>query len=129
MERFIDEVSQMEDLIAGDGVTEDEISLAEKQLGIRFAKEYKAYLANWGIAAVNGHELTGLDVEPRVNVVYETERNRKKFAEPLKDMYVVENDNIDGVVYWQDASGRVYRTVNQSKPKYISDSLLDFIKR
>ena len=57
---IIDEMQHMEDLLSGNGVTVEEISNAEMQLGIVFADDYKQYLIGYGIAVVNGHELTGL---------------------------------------------------------------------
>ena len=127
MNNTIKQLAKMDGLLAGDGVSDDAIREAEKVLVVKFAEDYRSYLSSYGIVAVNGHELTGLGASSRVDVVAVTEEVRKRLKESLNELYVIENDNIDGIIYWQNRAGKVYRTVNDSEPKLIADSLIEFI--
>ena len=49
--------------------SDDEILKAEKNLNLKFAKDYKKYLAKFGIAEIEGHEFTGVYNSSRLNGV------------------------------------------------------------
>lgn len=116
------------DFIGGTGRTEAEIESAEKELGINFASDYKTYLKEIGLACFDGHELTGICEEPRLDVVCVTKNQRKNNPE-APNCYVIEEANIDGIVIWQDFSGMIYMTVENSSPKLIADSLAAYIQK
>lgn len=48
----------MPDYVGSNGRTEEEIAKAEKKIGITFAKDYREYLKEIGLACFDGHELT-----------------------------------------------------------------------
>ena len=127
MKDIIKLIKSMPDYIGANGVDEKTINDAEKVLGLKFAKEYREYLANIGLAGFDDRELTGICKQNYLNVVYETNRRRKLYFNVPKDMYVVENLNIDGIVIWQSSDGSIYQTVHDSKPEKIYDSLYDYI--
>jgi hypothetical protein len=52
---------------------------AEKKLSVRFASEYADYLELFGIAAVNGHELTGLSSSALTNVIEVTKEEKRDY--------------------------------------------------
>lgn len=116
------------DFIGGRGRSDKEIESAEKELGINFASDYKTYLKEIGLACFDGHELTGLSQDPRLDVVHVTKDQRENNPE-AKNCYVVEEANIDGIVIWQDKDGKIYMTEENSKPRLIADSLLDYIQK
>lgn len=124
---IVEVISEMEDLLSGKGVSEEAVAQAEESLGVQFSDDFRDYLLAFGIAAMNGHELTGLGSSPRVDVVKVTEEKRAGFDQPLEGFYVIEDENMDGIVYWQNDSGCVFRTVNQTEPKIIADSLQEYI--
>lgn len=107
-------------------VHNDEIHRAEERLGIRFADEYCTYLRCTGIAAVNGHELTGLGSSLRTSVVEVTLKERQ-VSVGTERMYVLEQGNVDGIVIWQDNAGHVYATVHGQCPKHLYCSLVEYL--
>ncbi|WP_311487361.1 SMI1/KNR4 family protein [uncultured Anaerococcus sp.] len=116
------------DFIGGTGRTEAEIESAEKELGINFAPDYKTYLKEIGLACFDGHELTGICEDLRLDVVHVTKDQWENNPE-AKNYYVIEEANIDGIVIWQDFSGKIYMTEGNSKPKLIADSLAAYIQK
>lgn len=124
---FVEYIKTMPDYIGSDGRTEAEIIKAEKALGISFAKEYREYLSEIGLACFDGHELTGLTKSTRLNVVSVTMEQREQLGDFASRWYVVEEANIDGIVIWQDSDSTVYETTPNSKPKKIAKSLAEYI--
>lgn len=65
----------------------------------------------------------------RLDVVDVTKNNREHINDMVKDMYVVEEINIDGIVIWQDVTGRIYETCpGCEKPKPIYNSLVEYLE-
>ncbi len=117
------------DVLHGNGVSEADICDAEKKLGVQFAEDYRKYLSDYGIAAANGHELTGITRSSRVNVVYVTENERKVCdLQDIHNMYVVEQAGIDGIIIWQSSDGKIWETVPYGKLKFVCDGLADLLK-
>ena len=127
MGNIIDVLKGMPDYIGSNGRNEDEISRAEKALGISFAKDYRKYLAEIGLACFDGHELTGLTKTARLNVVTVTKEMREQFGDFTMSWYVVEETNIYGIVTWQSSDGTVYEAAPNSKAKKIANSLSEYI--
>lgn len=120
-------MESMVDAITGKGVDKNAIEAAEGALGVSFSQEYRAYLERYGIAAVNGHELTGICKSDRTNVVSVTQ-GAKLVCSAEDDWYVIEQTNIDGVVIWQASDGVVYQTVPNTKAKKLCESLAEYIE-
>lgn len=117
----------MPDYIGSSGRSSEEIELAEKELECTFFKDYRKYLEEIGLACFNGHELTGLTKEKRLDVVSVTKKQRELFGKNTFPWYVIEEANIYGIVIWQSPDGTVYATTPNSKPKKIANSLLEYI--
>ena len=115
-----------QDLFTDDGVQQEIIYEAAQRLGLAFSKEYVEYLSEFGIAAVNGHELTGLGCPSRTNVIDVTMEERQYNSVPT-DWYVVEQANIDGIVIWQSGDGIIYQTMPNQKPIKLCESLAEYI--
>lgn len=128
MNDIIKTLKYASDFIGGTGRTEAEIESAEKELGINFASDYKTYLKEIGLACFDGHELTGICEDPRLDVVHVTKDQRENNPES-RSLYVIEEANIDGIVIWQDFSGNIYMTVENSRPKLIAYSLSAYIQK
>ncbi|MBQ0035375.1 MAG: SMI1/KNR4 family protein [Firmicutes bacterium] len=128
MEKFIEfDLEQYEDLIHGNGADENSVSDAEEELGLKFCPEYKQYLNKYGLAIVNGHELSGLSSNKRTNVV-ELTKKCKDNSEFSKNKYVIEETNVDGIVIWQNSKGCIYSLINGKGTK-IADSLSEYIDK
>lgn len=120
-------VQCMPDFIGGNGRSEIEIENAEKILSVIFAKDFRTYLLEIGIACFDGHELTGICTSPRLNVVDVTLNERTNNSSVPNDWYVIEQANIDGIVIWQNSEGTIFQTGHTTNPKKIADSLLEYI--
>lgn len=81
----------------------------------------------FGIAVFAGHELTGICDRKRLDVVRNTFNQRELNLFIPKDWYVIETLDIDGVVIWQDGSGKIYQTVPGGRRILIADSLREYI--
>ena len=110
MENIIEVLKASDDLSAGKGASAEQIDAASKSLGLAFAEDYLMYLEEFGLAYVNGHELTGIGIIPRNDVVTVTLEKRKlPHVEAIPaDWYVIEDTNIDSIVVWQSSKGLVY---------------------
>ena len=125
--RLVDTIKLMPNYIGSNGRTEKEIDKAEKVLGISFAKDYREYLKEIGLACFDGHELTGLTKTDRLNVVSVTRQHREQIGRDVSSWYVIEEAGIDGIVLWQSSDGTVYETAPNSKSKKIAKSLAEYI--
>jgi len=105
-----------------------EIKDAEISLRLAFSNEYKDYLREFGAVALHGMELTGIISVAYRNVVMVTKEEWDLNPKVPHNMYVIENTCIDGVIIWQDTTGRVYRTDPNSAPVKIADSLQEYIE-
>lgn len=109
------------------GASNEEIQAAEQALALRFAPDYRKYVATFGAASFSGHELTGVCKSKRLNVVAVTAEEKGTTPNVKADWYVVEQANIDGIVVWQASDGTVYETRPNSAAKRISSSLAGYI--
>lgn len=127
MDGIIETLKNAPEYIGGAGRLNTEIENAEKQLGNEFAPDYKCYLKEIGLACFDGHELTGICKDTRLNVVDVTVAQRKQYPEACS-WYVIEETNIDGIVIWQSPTGAIYKTTLGIKAQKICDSMTEYIK-
>ena len=111
----------------GDGATSLEISNAEKQLGVIFSNEYRDYLRNYSVVCINGHEITGITENEESNVIRATIAGRESADKIDSSWYVVEKANIDGILVWQDETGRVMQTAIGEDPILLAAILAEYI--
>jgi hypothetical protein len=105
-----------------------EITDAEIQLRVRFAKDYSEYLSVFGAILADGIELTGIAKSEHRNVVSVTKREWELNANVRHTMYVIENTRVDGIVIWQDSTGIIYQTSPNSAPRPIAGGLAEYLK-
>lgn len=104
-----------------------DIEKAQRELNLEFSNEFKLYLKAFGIAIFEGHELTGLCDGKRLDVVNNTKEQREFNGFVPSDYYVIETPNIDGVVIWQNKSGKVFQTMPNGKIELLSKSLYEYL--
>lgn len=121
-------LKQGENVITGEGAETELICEAEKILGVQFSNEYFEYLSKYGVACVDGHELTGISKIERTNVVLTTLGARDLFCYVPADWYVVEQTGIDGIFVWQSQEGAVYLTLPETRPLRIANSLAEYLQ-
>lgn len=124
---IVDYIRSQSGAFYGLGSEKAVIEEAETTLSLSFSSEFKTYLVELGVAAVNGHELTGISESKRLNVAIVTLRE-KDFNDVPDDFYVVEEAGIDGIVIWQNSSGEVFATQPGSEIAKLNDSLLEYIQ-
>lgn len=129
MANIVDVMKSIPDYIGSNGRTEEEIRQAEEALGIGFAKDYRKYLEEIGLACFDGREFTGLTSTARLDVVSVTKEQREQFGKATLSWYVVEEANIYGIVIWQSSDGTVYEVASNSKAKKIASSLAEYISK
>jgi hypothetical protein len=127
MATIVETMESLPDLCPSSGASIADIKSAERHLGVSFAREYYDYLSRFGNASVNGHELTGISVSDRINVVSVTLAERIRNPNISKDLYVVEQTGIDRIVVWQDSKGAVFQTIPGCKPEKLCMSLSEYV--
>ena len=127
VKNIIDVINGHSDLIALKPATEKQISDAENQLGLKFANEYKEYLAKFGAIMADGIELSGIAKSEHRNVVFLTQQEWGLNPTVPHNMYVVENLGIDGMIIWQSEKGEIYQSTPNTEPAKISNSLAEYI--
>lgn len=108
------------------GASVIQIEQAEMTLGLKFAPDFRECLLEFGAVSIGGHELTGFSVDPNLDVVKVTQNNREK-TNVGKNLYVIEEAHIDGIVIWQDSDGTIYQTAPYTKTRKIANSLAEYI--
>ena len=116
----------MPDYIGSNGRNENEIEQAEAALDTAFAKDYRRYLKEIGLACFDGHELTGITDINRLDIVAVTIEQRNLVGNAVSTWYVVEEANIDGIIIWQSPDGAIYETNSSHTCKKVANSLTDY---
>lgn len=126
---FVDWLASQSDVVHGKHATDGQIATAESELGVTFADEYRAYLRSFGSAIVGSHELSGISAAKHVDVVRMTAQERIRNPQVPPELYVLENVGIDGLIVWQDGSGKVYQSLPGVPPSLIARSILEYLNR
>lgn len=107
--------------------TRESINQAEKELQLSFAKDYVEYVMAFGIAIFDGHEFTGICDGKRLDVVRNTKEQRGLNSFVPMDWYVIECLDIDGIIIWQDKTGKIYQTAPKGTMTLVSESLAKYL--
>ena len=108
------------------GANEEQIERAEKRLSLRFSKEYKEYVKEFGMISFYGTEWSGLNIDGYFNVVNMTEDERalnKYFPEKY---FAIENLAVDGVIFVSNEEGKIY-SIQYDKKELICNSLSEYL--
>lgn len=104
---FIDEIKNS-DVDTFEGVSAEEITAAEQQLGMEFPKTYREILAEFGNLEIGSDEIFGLGVEGYLNVVETTLEERELAKGELDQYIVIQNLGIDGILIVVDENDNVF---------------------
>ena len=127
MSNIIDVVNNLPELISTGAADSASIEYAEKELGLKFANEYKEYLGEFGSVLADDVEITGISKSKSRDVVTVTKREWSLNSQAEHNMYVVENLAIEGIIIWQDENGTIYETSPNKSAKKVANSLTDYI--
>lgn len=120
-------IKSKEGMRALTGVTLEQISDAEMQMGLSFADDYREYLKEFGLISYGSHELTGIVNSKRLNVVDVTLNERISNPEFPKDMYVIESTDYEGTIYLQNNDGSIFEMKPLSTAQLRYHNLGEFI--
>ena len=127
MTNIINVINNLSNLLALKPATTDQIAIAEQQLGVVFANDYKEYLSTFGAILADGIELSGIAKSNHRNVVALTQKEWLLNSKIPHTMYVVENTCVDGIIIWQDVNGYIYQSTPHGEPKQIASTLIEYI--
>ena len=104
-------------------ISEDDIKLVEKSLGIIFPESYKWFILNYGSGGICGVEILGIENKEDSSVIHVTERYRKLGLENgcivIEDLgeFIICIDTNDGdkIIRWD----RVNKNKEKNKKKTI----------
>lgn len=122
----IDELCKEQKVFLGKGCSSKIISEASKKLNIEFPCDYYEYLLKYGVISFYATQWTGLGVTGYMNVVEATLDQRKLNPHFSKDLFVLEDLAIEGIIIAADTDGRVYE-VQMDNQKKIYDSMVDYL--
>lgn len=128
MAKLTDIMQSRTDFASLGPVSKEEIDVAERALGVRFCAEYREYVSRFGIASLEGHELTGICSFPRLNVVEVTQKQRALDPQIPGNLYVIEELNMDGAVAWQSEGGEVYLSQPGAALMHTAASLAEYLE-
>lgn len=108
------------------GASEEQIERAEKKLSLRFSKEYKEYVKEFGMISFYGTEWSGLNIDGYFNVVNMTE-DEKALNEVFPEKYfAIENLAVDGIIIISNEEGKIY-SIQYDKKELICNSLSEYL--
>lgn len=128
MKDIVDEIIALDEVLSLGTIKDSDIEKAETELSVCFAPEYKEYTSTFGAISYAGKEFTGAVQPLHLNVVAITKAARSITPAAKSDWYVVMDPHIDGIIFWQDGEGKIYRTEPNKEPKKVAESLVEYIK-
>ena len=120
---------QLECSVAKKPASKEAIVAAEKALGVRFAKEYKAFLEEYGYACFEGHSLNGISDQVYLDVVAVTKEVREVLKDLDASLYVVEDLHGDFLYIVQNENGDVFEVGLNRKMNKIASSLVEYLNQ
>ena len=127
MSEIVEYIKNIPDVAYIEGCSEEQIKDAETSLGIKFPEDYVDYVKAYGCIDFIGTELTGLNIEGRLNTVTATEKEKSVNDSFPEGLYVIENLGIDGKVVAMNDKSEVF-LVQYEHCEKICDGLLEYIK-
>lgn len=128
MSIIIEIIEKLPELLPLKPANEATVSKAENDLKLKFADEYKEYLLKFGAILADGVELTGIAKSEHRDVVKVTKQAWELNSSVSKNLYVIEDTRVDGIIIWQNSEGKIYKSSPNSDAKKIYDSLSDYLK-
>lgn len=128
MSKIIDVISGFKNLLPLKPATTEMIENIEIELALPLAEEYKEYLLKYGAIMADDVELTGVAKSKNRDVVQVTQREWASNSKIKHNLYVVENVGIEGIIIWQDGSGKIFESSPNTDAKQIANSLAEYLE-
>lgn len=125
---IVEKIKKIKDLeITSNGrASEEEIIRAEKRLNLKFSKEYKEYVKEFGAISFFGNEWSGLNIDGYFNVVNMTEDERALNESFPEKYFVVENIGVDSIFIISNEDGKIY-SIQYDKIEFLCNSLSEYL--
>ncbi|MCR4822102.1 MAG: SMI1/KNR4 family protein [Treponema sp.] len=123
---MIEKIKSIENLCSGVGVSDEQITEAEKALGLKFPKEYVAYLKEFGKIRFFATEWTGLNAKGYRNVVEATNDEKSVNESFPKGFFVLENLGVDAKMVVVNEKGEVY-ILQYDRLKLICNTIEEYL--
>ena len=125
---ILEKIKKIKDLeITSNGrASEEEIIRAEKRLNLKFSKEYKEYIKEFGAISFFGNEWSGLNIDGYFNVVNMTEDERALNESFPEKYFVVENIGVDSIFIISNEDGKIY-SIQYDKIEFLCNSLSEYL--
>lgn len=128
MSKIIDVINGLENLLPLKPASIEAVENIEIELALPLAEEYKEYLLEYGAIMADDVELTGVAKSKNRDVVQVTQREWAANSKIKHNLYVVENIGIEGIIIWQDGSGKIYESSPNNCAKQIANSLAEYLE-
>lgn len=128
MSKIIDVINGLENLLPLKPASVEAVENVEIELALPLAEEYKEYLLHYGAIMADDVELTGIAKSKNRDVVQVTQREWAANTKIKHNLYVVENVGIEGIIIWQDGSGKIYESSQNKTAKQIANSLAEYLE-
>lgn len=128
MSKIIDVINGLENLLPLKPALIEDVENIEIELALPLAEEYKEYLLKYGAIIADDVELTGVAKSKNRDVVQVTQREWVANNKIKHNLYVVENVGIEGIIIWQDGSGKIYESSPNNGAKQIANSLAEYLE-
>lgn len=125
---IVEKVKKIKDLDVNPkgGASEEQIERAEKRLGLKFSKEYKEYLKEFGMISFYRTEWSGLNIDGYFNVVNMTEDEKALNKYFPEKHFVVENIGVDSIFIISNEDGKIY-SIQYDKIEFLCNSLSEYL--
>lgn len=126
MNNIIDTIESFKRKRFTGGISSKLIQNAETTLNLNIAPEYKSVLEKYGSLFVKGEEFLGIDNE-NYDIVKATQEARTSDEKLPKNVYVIENTAIEGILIVQSSAGEIFSYQPNSKLQLLASSLEDYL--
>lgn len=124
--KIVNKLMEIEDLLFIEGCTKEQLQVAQEQLQVNFPKEYEEYVRRFGTITFGSTEWLGLNTDSYLNVVSATLNKRKEDQKFPKDVIIIEDMGIDGILSVMNSNGEVFY-YQAGKMTRISKNLLEYV--
>ena len=124
---IVNKINEIPNLLRLKGCKTNQIIAAQKELDIEFPDEFIDYVKTFGVISFYGTEWTGLNVEGYLNVVDATKNERKLGKDFPQGYFVLENQNIDGILILVNSNGAVYSYQSGNEPVLICKTMTEYL--
>lgn len=128
MSKIIDAIEKLEKILPLKPATEEDVKNVETALELSLANDYKEYVCTYGAILADKVELTGIAKSKNRNVVQVTKKEWELNDKIEHNLYVIENIGIDGLIIWQDGSGKIYESRPNHRATKIANSLAEYLE-